>query len=77
MTAFPIPAILPVTKIRTTMATGNIIERLQEIAPAPSALQAMQDEAKRKGTDKLTLREINAEVSAVRQQAPPYRIASS
>lgn len=59
------------------MATGNIIERLQEIAPAPSALQAMQDEAKRKGTDKLTLREINAEVSAVRQQAPPYRIASS
>jgi hypothetical protein len=32
-------------------------------------LRAIQEDAKRKGTDKLTMREINAEVAAVRRQA--------
>lgn len=33
-----------------------------------AALRAVQEDAKRKGLDKLTMREINAEVAAVRRQ---------
>ncbi|MBL8226975.1 MAG: hypothetical protein JNL98_00800 [Bryobacterales bacterium] len=46
-----------------------LIDRLRELAPTPLALKAIQEEAKRRGTDKLTVGEINAEIAAVRRQA--------
>ncbi|MBI4903308.1 MAG: AbrB/MazE/SpoVT family DNA-binding domain-containing protein [Acidobacteria bacterium] len=46
-----------------------LIDRLREIAPTPPALKAIQEDAKRKGTDKLTMRQIDAEVAAVRRRS--------
>lgn len=54
---------------KLTYTPKVLIDRLRELAPTPPALKAIQDEAKRKGTDKLTMREINSEVAAVRRQA--------
>lgn len=53
---------------KLTYTPKVLIDRLRAIAPTPPALKAMQEEAKRKGTDKLTMREINAEIAAVRRQ---------
>jgi len=41
---------------------------ISKIAPTPPALQAIREDAKRKGTDKLTMAQINREVAAVRRQ---------
>src|SRR5579864_5271544 len=38
------------------------------IAQAPKALRAIQAEAKRKGLDKLTMRQIDAEIAKVRRE---------
>lgn len=38
------------------------------IAPAPKALKAIQAEAKRKGLDKLTMRQIDAEIAKARRE---------
>jgi Arc/MetJ-type ribon-helix-helix transcriptional regulator len=46
----------------------NLCEYVRQIAPTPPALQAMQEDAKRKGTDKLTMAQIDREVAAVRRQ---------
>jgi Arc/MetJ-type ribon-helix-helix transcriptional regulator len=46
----------------------NVYELIRQIAPPPSELQAMWDEAKRKGTDALTPAQIDKEVSAVRRK---------
>jgi Arc/MetJ-type ribon-helix-helix transcriptional regulator len=46
----------------------NLREYVRQIAPTPPALQAMQEDAKRKGTDKLTMAQIDREVAAVRRQ---------
>jgi hypothetical protein len=45
----------------------DIYELIRMIAPAPPALQAMREEAKRKGTDKLTMADIDREIAAVRE----------
>jgi hypothetical protein len=44
-------------------------EWVNEVAPAPPELQAIREDAKRNGTDKLTMAQINREVAAVRRQA--------
>jgi len=46
----------------------NLREYIRQIAPTPPALRAMQEDAKRKGTDKLTMAQIDQEVAAVRRQ---------
>jgi hypothetical protein len=46
----------------------DVYEFIRRIAPPPPALQAMREEAKRQGTDKLTMAQIQREVRAVRRQ---------
>ena len=46
----------------------DTIEWVNRVAPAPPELQAMRKDAKRNGTDKLTMAQINREVAAVRRQ---------
>ena len=46
----------------------NLREYIRQIAPTPPALRAMQEDAKRKGTNKLTMAQIDREVAAVRRQ---------
>src|SRR5690349_13196368 len=46
----------------------DIYQLIRLLAPAPAELQAMWQEAKRKGTDKLTMADINREVAAVRRK---------
>ena len=46
----------------------NLREFISQIAPTPPALRAMQEDAKRKGTDKLSMAEIDREVAAVRRR---------
>jgi hypothetical protein len=54
---------------RRSQQQSDLYTFIRQIAPAPAALQGMWDEAKQKGTDKLTMAEINREVTAVRKQA--------
>lgn len=44
------------------------MEYIRQIASAPPELKAMREDAKAKGTDKLTTSQINREVAAVRRQ---------
>jgi len=46
----------------------DIYQLIRQLAPPPPALQAMWQEAKRNGTDKLTMADIDREVAAVRRQ---------
>lgn len=46
----------------------DIQQLVRQLAPPPPALQAMWEEAKRKGSDKLTMAQIDREVRAVRRQ---------
>jgi hypothetical protein len=46
----------------------DIYERIRKIAPPHPAMQAIRDEARRNGTDKLTMAQIQREVRAVRRQ---------
>jgi Arc/MetJ-type ribon-helix-helix transcriptional regulator len=50
------------------LAILNLREYIRQIAPTPPALRAMQQDAKRKGTNKLSMAEIDREVAAVRRQ---------
>jgi hypothetical protein len=43
-------------------------EYIRQIAPAPPALRAIRQEAKSKDSSKLTMRQIDREVAAVRRQ---------
>ena len=61
------------------LAVGDLVDatptkdgvRLRPPAVIPkSALAALQQQAKRSGTDKLSQREIEAEIAAVRQEKP-------
>jgi AbrB family looped-hinge helix DNA binding protein len=54
---------------KLTYTPKVLIDRLRQLAPTPPELKAMQDEARRKGTDKLTTRQINDEIAAARRQA--------
>jgi Arc/MetJ-type ribon-helix-helix transcriptional regulator len=46
----------------------DVREFVRQIAPTPPELRAMQEDARRKGTDKLTKAQIQREVRAVRNQ---------
>ena len=48
-------------------ALFDLREYIRQIAPTPPALQAMQEDARRKGTDKLTMAQIDREVAAARR----------
>lgn len=49
-------------------AKFDIGQLVRQIAPLPPELQAIWEQAKRTGADKLTMDEINREVRAVRQK---------
>lgn len=53
----------------------DVYQFIRQIAPAPPALKAIREDAKRKGTDKLTMAQINREVAAVRQR--PRAVSAS
>jgi hypothetical protein len=61
---------------RTALPQGNkkplgpaaLKARIAKIAPPDPALRAIRREAKRKGTDNLTMRQINAEIAAHRRE---------
>jgi prevent-host-death family protein len=46
----------------------SIQDFIKTIAPEPEVLKAIRADAKAKGTDKLTMREINAEIAAYRSE---------
>ena len=46
----------------------DVREFIRQIAPTPPALRAMQEDARRKGTHKLTMVQIQREVRAVRNK---------
>ncbi len=46
----------------------DVREYIRQIAPTPPALEAIQVDAKRKSTDKLTMEQIDREVAAVRRK---------
>ena len=46
----------------------DVREYFRQLAPTPQAYQAMRQYARRKGTHKLTMAQIDREVAAVRRQ---------
>jgi prevent-host-death family protein len=46
----------------------SVADYIKTIAPPPDWLKNLQDEAKRKGLDKLTMEEIDAEIAASRRE---------
>lgn len=46
----------------------SVVDFVRTLAPPPDWLKDIQDDAKRKGLDKLTMEEIDAEISAVRRE---------
>lgn len=46
----------------------DVREYLRQIATTPAPLQAIHEDAKRNGTDQLTMEQINREVAAVRRK---------
>ena len=50
------------------LVTLNLREYIRQIAPTRPALRAMQEDARRKGTDKLSMAQIDREVAAVRRR---------
>ena len=46
----------------------SIAEYVKALAPAPDWLKDIQDDAKRKGLDKLTMADIDAEIAAARRE---------
>ena len=47
----------------------NLDDYIDAIAPEPDWLGKIGEASKRRGTDKLTMREINVEIAAVRRQS--------
>ena len=52
---------------RYQQSEDDLYELINRIAPTPPEMRAMQEEARRNGTDKLTMAEIQREVRAVRR----------
>ncbi|MBX3280448.1 MAG: type II toxin-antitoxin system Phd/YefM family antitoxin [Acidobacteria bacterium] len=46
----------------------SVRDFVDTVAPAPDVLKAIWSESRRKGTDKLSMREIDAEVAAYRRK---------
>jgi prevent-host-death family protein len=51
-----------------TVIIMSLRDYIRAIAPPPEWLSEIRAESKRKGTDKLTMREINAEIAAYRRE---------
>ena len=51
----------------------SIRDYIDNIAPATTATKAIRDEAKRKGTSYLSMREIDRVIATVRRQAAPRK----
>jgi hypothetical protein len=56
-------------KVKRTRSLREIKAYIHKIAPTPEWLKAMQQQAKRNGLDKLTMRKINAEIAAAQKEA--------
>ena len=54
-------------RYKQSSAILNLREYIRQIAPTPPALQAIREEARKTGSDKLTMKQIDAEVAAVRR----------
>src|SRR5438046_6172945 len=50
-------------------AVLDVREYIRQIAPTPPAFQAIREDARRKGSNKLTMEQIDKEVAAVRRRA--------
>jgi prevent-host-death family protein len=46
----------------------GVSDFLEAVAPSPASLTRLQQQAKKRGADKLTLEEIEAEIAAVRHK---------
>jgi len=46
----------------------SLKDYVDTVAPAPDWLKAIQEASKRRGTDKLTMRQIDAEIAAARRE---------
>jgi len=46
----------------------SVSDFVRTLAPAPDWLKSIQEDARRKGVDKLTMAEIDAEVAAARRE---------
>jgi hypothetical protein len=46
----------------------DVREFIRQLAPTPPAYQGIREDAKRKGTDKLTPQQIDREIAAARRQ---------
>jgi Arc/MetJ-type ribon-helix-helix transcriptional regulator len=46
----------------------DVREYIRQLAPTPPAFRAIRQDARRKGADKLTMRQIDQEVATVRRQ---------
>jgi hypothetical protein len=46
----------------------DVYQLIRQLAPPPPELQAIREDARRKGADKLTMAQIDREVRAVRRQ---------
>jgi urease accessory protein UreF len=55
----------------------DLRECIRQLAPTPPAFAAIRAQARRKGTDKLTMAHINREVAAVRGAAAKKKIKRS
>jgi hypothetical protein len=52
----------------------SVADYVETFAPAPDWLKKCQDDAKRKGLDKLTMEEIDAEIAASRRERRERKI---
>lgn len=48
----------------------SIKDYIKNIAPTPPAYRAIREDARRKGANELSMREIDREIAAVRRQRP-------
>jgi len=46
----------------------DVREYIRQLAPTPPAYRAIREDARRRGTDKLTAQQIDREIAAVRRQ---------
>jgi hypothetical protein len=47
---------------------SDVREYIRQLVPTPPAYQAIREDARRKGTDKLTAQQIDREIAAARRQ---------
>src|SRR5437879_5867202 len=49
-------------------AVLDVREYIRQLAPTPPAFQAIREQAKRRGTNKLTMQQVDREVTATRRK---------